>query len=212
MSGSYDFEEQERIAELKAWWEDNRWYVLGSIVAAIVAFAGYRGWVHWSASQAEDAAAMFAPVAEAAKGKDAKKVGEAAQPLMARHPRSYYASEAALVVARTAFDAGNLDEARKQLEWVMANGVEEHRGVARMRLAAVLMEQKKYDEALRVLDGSKDEAFVALAADLRGDVMLAQGRLDEARASYKLASEKAGPRNPVKNIADTKLNALGGAQ
>ena len=63
MSGPYDFEEQERIAELKAWWEDNRWYVVGSIVAAIVAFAGYRGWVYWSARQNEDAAAMFAPVA-----------------------------------------------------------------------------------------------------------------------------------------------------
>src|SRR5258706_4788770 len=212
MSGSYDFEEQERIAELKAWWEDNRWYVLGAIVAAIVAFAGYRGWVYWSAREAEDGAAMVGPVADAAKAKDAKKVGEAAQPLIAKHPRSYYASEAALVVAKSAFEAGNLDEARKQLEWALANGVDEHRGVARMRLAAVLMEQKKYDEALRVLDGNKDEAFVALAADLRGDIMLAQGRLDEARASYKIASEKAGPRNPVKNIAETKLNALGGAQ
>ena len=74
------------------------------------------------------------------------------------------------------------------------------------------MEQKKYDEALQVLDGNKDEAFVPLAADLRGDVMLAQGRLDEARAAYKLAIDKAGPRNPVKNIAETKLNALGGAK
>ena len=212
MSGSYDFEEQERIAELKAWWEDNRWYVLGAIVAAVVAFAGYRGWIYWSASQAADAAAMYAPVAEAAKAKDAKKVAEAAQPLLAKHPRSYHASEAALVLARAAFDANNLEEARKQLEWVMTKGVEEHRGVARMRLAAVLMEQKKYDEALKVLDANKDEAFTALAADLRGDVMLAQGRLDEARAAYKLAAEKAGPRNPVKGLATTKLNALGGAQ
>jgi len=63
-----------------------------------------------------------------------------------------------------------------------------------------------------VLDGNKDEAFAPLAADLRGDIMLAQGRLDEARAAYKVAVEKAGPANPVRNIAGTKLNALGGAQ
>jgi len=43
-------------------------------------------------------------------------------------------------------------------------------------------------------------------------VMLAQGRLDEARSAYKQAVEKAGPRNPVKGIAETKLNALGGPQ
>ncbi len=212
MAGSYDFEEQERIAELQAWWEDNRLFVLGAVIAAFLAFAGYRGWVYWNASQAEDAAAMYRPVAEAAKAKDAKKIAAAAQSLIDKHPHSYYASDAALVLAKSAFDAGELDEAARRLQWVMANGVEEHRGVARMRLASVLMEQKKYDEALKTLDGVKDEAFVALAADLRGDVMLAQGRIDEARAAYKLAMDKSQPRNPVKNIAETKLNALGGAQ
>jgi predicted negative regulator of RcsB-dependent stress response len=212
MSGSYDFEEQERIAELKAWWEDNRWYVIGAFVAAAVAFAGYRGWVYWKKTSAEEAAAMYQPVEDAVKAKDAKKVPETAQALIAKHPRSFFASESALVLAKSAFDAGNLDEARKQLEWAMANGVEEHRGIARVRHAAVLMEQKKFDEALKVLDGNTDPAFVPLAADLRGDIMLAQGRLDEARAAYKLAMDKSGPRNPVKSLAETKLNALGGAQ
>jgi predicted negative regulator of RcsB-dependent stress response len=212
MSGSYDFEEQERIAELKAWWEDNRWYVIGAIIAALAAFAGCRGWQYWSASQEADAAAMFRPVAEAAKNKDAKRLASSSQDLGAKHPRSFYASEAALLVAKDAFEANNLDEARKQLEWVAMNGVEEHRGVARMRLAAVLMDQKKYEDALRALDANTDPAFAAMAADLRGDVMLAQGRMDEARSSYKVAVEKAGPRNPVKGIAETKLQALGGTQ
>ena len=42
--------------------------------------------------------------------------------------------------------------------------------------------------------------------------MLAQGRIDEARASYKAAFDGADPRNPVRQIAQTKLEALGGAQ
>jgi predicted negative regulator of RcsB-dependent stress response len=211
MTGSYDFEEQERIAELKAWWEDNRWYVIGALVALVAAFAGYHGWKLWSARQAEDAAAMYTPVAEAAKGKDVKRIADAAGALRSKHPGSNYATQAALVDAKAAFDAGNLDEARNQLQWAMDKGVEEHRGVARLRLAAVLLEQKKFDDALRVLDGNKDEAFAAPVADLRGDIMLAQGRHDEARAAYKLAMEKADPRNPVRSIAETKLNALGGA-
>lgn len=212
MAGEYDFEEQERLAELKGWWEDNRWYVLGAIAGLLLAVAGYRGWLYWSARQADDAAAMYTPVAEATKSRDAKKIADAARPLVEKHPGSFYASEAALVAAKAAFEAGNLAEARRHLEWVVDKGVTEHRGVARMRLAAVLLEEKKYDEALKTLDAHKDEAFVALVADLRGDIMLAQGRLDEARAAYKLASEKAEPRNPVKGIAETKLNALGGAK
>jgi predicted negative regulator of RcsB-dependent stress response len=212
MSGSYDFEEQERIAELKGWWEDNRWYVLGAVVAAALAFGGYHGWKHWTRTKAEDAAAMYQPVAKAATDKDAKAIAETAKPLIEKHPGSFYASEAALILAKQAFDAGDFAKAREHYEWVMKNGVEEHRGIARMRLASVLMEQKKYDEALKVLDDNKDQAYVALAADLRGDIMLAQGRVDEARAAYKLALEKAGPRNPVRGIAETKLNALGGAK
>ena len=212
MAGSYDFEEQERIAELRAWWEDNRIYVIGGIAAAILAYAGWQGWRWNNNRQAEDAAAMYKPVSEAVKSNDAKKIAEAAQPLIARHPGSFYASESALYAAKAAFDAGNLEEARKQLDWVLNHGVDEHRGVARTRLASVLLEQKKYDEALKVLDGNKDEAFAASVADLRGDIMLAQGRLDEARAAYKAAIEKAQGRNPVKQIAETKLNALGGGQ
>jgi predicted negative regulator of RcsB-dependent stress response len=212
MAGEYDFEEQERLAELKAWWEDNRWYVFGAIAAALLAVAGWHGWSYWKASQADDAAQMYTPVADALKSNDPKKVGDAARPLVEKHPRSFPASEAGLAAAKVAFEAGNLAEARRHLEWVLASGVEEHRGIARMRLASVLMEDKKFDEALKVLDANKDEAFVAPAADLRGDIMLAQGRMDEARAAYKLATEKAEPRNPVKSIAETKLNALGGAQ
>jgi predicted negative regulator of RcsB-dependent stress response len=209
MAGSYDFEEQERLAELKGWWEDNRWYVIGGVVAAIVAFGGWKAWQAYEARRIADAAAMFRPVAEA-KG-DAKKQADAAGALIAKHPGSYYASEAALVLAKNAFEQANHAEARRHLEWVARNGVEAHRDIAQLRLAAVMLDEKKYDEALKTLDGVKDVSYAALAADLRGDVMLAQNRIDEARAAYKSAAEKAGERNPLRQIAQTKLEALGGS-
>jgi len=212
MAGSYDFEEQERLAELKGWWEDNRLYVFGAAAAAIVAFGAWQGWKVWEIRKDEEAAALFLPVNEAKATGDPKKIQDAAQKVISGQPGSFYASQSALIAAKAAFDAGNLEEARKHLEWTMTQGAEVHRGVARMRLAAVLMEQKKYEEALKTLDGSTDPGFVALSADMRGDVMLAQGRLDEARAAYRLAIEKSDARNPVKNIAQTKLNALGGTQ
>lgn len=209
MAGSYDFEEQERLAELKGWWEDNRWYVIGGIVAAIVAFGGWKAWQAYEARRASEAAAMFRPVAEAKA--DPKKQAEAASALIARHPGSYFASEAALVLAKAAFESGNHAEARRHYEWVSKNGAEAHRGIAQVRLAAVLLDEKKFDEALKTLDGVGDASYAALAADLRGDIMLAQGRADEARAAYKSAVEKAGERNPLRQIAQTKLEALGGA-
>lgn len=212
MAGSYDFEEQERIAELKAWWEDNRVFVIAGAVALLVALAGWQGWQVWKERRLDDAATMYRPVEQGAKDNDAKKVADAGKALIEKHPSTFFASQAALLIAKNAFDAGNLEEARTRYAWVMDKGVDELKGVGRLRLAAVLLEQKKYDEALKTLDANKEEAFIAPAADMRGDIMLAQGRIDEARAAYKLASEKASPRNPVKSIAETKLAALGGAQ
>src|SRR5829696_3302112 len=138
MSGSYDFEEQERLAELKGWWEDNRWYVLGAIVAAVLAFAGFRGWHWWNAKQADDAGAMYSATMKLPKEQQIASIDS----LVAKHPGSYFASDAQLVAAKARFEAGDLPGARARLEWVVQHGVDEHRGVARLRLAAVLLEEK----------------------------------------------------------------------
>ncbi|HEX4943571.1 MAG TPA: tetratricopeptide repeat protein [Usitatibacteraceae bacterium] len=210
MSGSYDFEEQERIAAIHHWWEDNAKFVYAAIAAFVLAVGGWRGWLYWSAVQSEDAAAMVAELAKA-RG-DAKRVADIAQAVIDKHPRTFFASEAALVSAQASFEAGDLATAQSRLEWVMANGRDEHRGIARIRLAAVLLDLKKYAEALQVLEANKDEAWAAMAADLKGDILFAQGRLDEARAAYKLAIDKSDQRSPLRSVTELKLGALGGAQ
>jgi len=208
MAGSYDFEEQERIAAIQHWWEDNARFVYGAIAALVLSVGGFKGWQYWSAVQNEDAAAMVAELPKV-RG-DAKRAGDIAQAIIDKHPRTFWASEAALVSARASFDAGDLATAQARLEWVLKHGRDEHRGVARIRLAAVYLDQKKHAEALELLDGNKDEAWAAIAADLKGDVFFAQGRIDEARAAYKLAVEKADPRSPLRSVSEQKLGAVGG--
>lgn len=208
MAGSYDFEEQERIAAIQHWWEDNAKWVYTAVAAFVLSVAGWKGWEYWSAVQTADAAAMSAELAKVRS--DPKKTADLAQAVIDRHPRTFFASEAALVSAQAAFEAGNLALAQKQLEWVMANGRDEHKGIARLRLAAVLLDLKKPAEALQLLDGNKEEAWVAMVADLRGDILFSQGRTDEARAAYKLAIEKSDPRSPLRSFTELKLGALGG--
>jgi predicted negative regulator of RcsB-dependent stress response len=115
MAGSYDFEEQERLAELKGWWEDNRWYVIGAIAAAIVAFLGFRGYHYWTASRADDAAAMYAAAFKEPKDKQLAAIDG----LVAKHPGSFFACEAQLAAAKARVEAGDYAEARQRLEWVM---------------------------------------------------------------------------------------------
>jgi predicted negative regulator of RcsB-dependent stress response len=212
---AYDLEEQERIDALKDWWE--KW---GNVVLAAVAvfFAGVAGSQLWKGHQArqhEEAETLHSSftktVQESQAAKEPKKVLEAAQLMAEKYPRSFQATDAQLVAAKTAFEAGDLAAAAAHLQWVVDHGRDAFRPVARIRLAQVLLDQKKFDEALRQLEQVKEDGFAALVADLRGDVLLIQGKKAEARAAYELAVEKAGDRSASKFVSQAKLDALGGS-
>lgn len=210
MAGSYDFEEQERIAAIQHWWDDNAKFVYTAVAAFVLSVAGWKGWQYWTTVQTADAAAMEAELLRS-RG-DPKKSAGLAQAVIDKYPRTFFASEAALISAQDAFESGDLALAQQRLEWVLASGRDEHKGIARLRLAAVLLDLKKPSEALQVLDANKEEAWAAMVADLRGDILFSQGRVDEARAAYKLAIEKSDPRSPIRSVTELKLGALGGTQ
>jgi predicted negative regulator of RcsB-dependent stress response len=207
---AYDLEEQERIAALTDWWEANRLYVIGAIVLALAAVGGYQLYKLMMVRAADAAAMAYKDVEKAAKDNDAKKTSALALTLAEQHAKSFDASKAALMAAKLAFDANDLATARKHLEWAAEKGDSTHRPIARVRLATVLLDEKKPDEALKQLDLVRDDGFATLVGELRGDIFLVLGRIDEARASYKAALDKADQRNPSRSILETKLAAVGG--
>ena len=76
--------------------------------------------------------------------------------------------------------------------------------VKNLRLAQIYLEQKKFDEALNIL---KNNTLKVSAEHLRGDIYLAQGKMDLALAFYKLA-KKITQNDQVKAILDIKINNL----
>jgi predicted negative regulator of RcsB-dependent stress response len=207
---AYDLEEQEKIDELKDWWKKNGTTVIAAIIAGALAFGAVKGWRAYQQSRSEGAAALYENVDKAAKANDAKKTKEAADTLMAQFPGTAYAARAALVSAKTSFEAKDADAARTQLQWVVDKSSEAgFKHLARLRLAGVLLDQKKYDEALKLLDDIKDEGFNARAQDLRGDIFAAQAKLPEARAAYRAALAKEEVRSASRDIIQMKLDAIG---
>ncbi|MEP6740043.1 MAG: tetratricopeptide repeat protein, partial [Caldimonas sp.] len=127
-----------------------------------------------------------------------------------RYPRATFTQQAGLVAAKTAADKGKLDDARASLAWVAdGSGDVEYRSIARLRLAGILLDEKKYAEALKTLDGVDAEEFAPLAADRRGDVLLAEGKTEEARAAYQKAWDAMDPKVDYRRLIEAKLNVLG---
>jgi predicted negative regulator of RcsB-dependent stress response len=85
----------------------------------------------------------------------------------------------------------------------------EYRALARLRSAGLLLDEKKYDDALKLLEGDWPTGFAALAADRRGDILLAQGKKDEAAAAYRKAYDGMEPMLDYRRLVDAKLTALG---
>ena len=61
--------------------------------------------------------------------------------------------------------------------------------LARQRLARVLAEQNKVEDALKLLDGEAGKAWQASREELRGDLLVRLGRSDEAHAAYQKAKD-----------------------
>jgi len=75
----------------------------------------------------------------------------------------------------------------------------------------VRLDEKQYDDALRLLDQPHPESFAGLYADMRGDILVAQGKLPEAKAAYKLALEKLPAEGNYRILVQVKLDGIGGA-
>jgi predicted negative regulator of RcsB-dependent stress response len=207
-----DLEEQEQVAELKAWWRQHGNLIVSVLLAASLAFAGWQGWRWYSSSQAAQAASVFDTLAKAARSGDAKALRDAAGTLIESYPRTLYAAMGALVAARFHFDRNDLKAAKVQLQWVIDHAAsDDFRDIARLRLAAMLLDEKAFDEALKELDAKHSPAYDSQFAALRGDVLVAKNQPGEAKAAYQLALEKAGKeQNAFRESVRMRLEALGG--
>ena len=137
------------------------------------------------------------------------KVQTIAASIQEHYGRTTYAAIAALQAAKVNADIGDLPKAAEQLRWVIdKSGHDELSMIARVRLAGVLLDQKKYDEALQALNFEVPAGYLPTVLDRRGDVLVAQNKPDEARAAYKDALAKAEPQHPLRAIIQLKLDAL----
>ena len=142
---------------------------------------------------------------------DNAKVQRAAGDLESKFGSTAYGPMAALVAAKSAFEANDLKTAKTQLQWAIDNGNDEVKSVARLRLSGVLLDEKAYDQALALLNADFPVQFAAEVADRKGDVLVAQNKLPEARSAYQAALDKMDKRHPGRQIVQVKLDAIGGS-
>jgi predicted negative regulator of RcsB-dependent stress response len=218
---TYDLEEQEQLDELKTWWKMHGNLVTAVVVAAAVVALGWLGWNRWQSKQAAEASLLYAAVQQAAATGDAKRARDITGELIDKFSGTSYAGMAALLSARVQTDAGDAKTARAELTWAAENAKDDaSRDLARLRLAAVLLDDKAYDEALKQLAAAASPAFAPRYEELKGDILAAQGKAAEAKTAYQAAMTKMDELartgttqlQPYRDVVQTKLESLGSAK
>lgn len=210
---AYDLQEQEQLEAMKAWWSRYGTLVMVTAIACLLTIAAFQGWRYYGGQQALAAVTLYEQLAQAERKNEPKRVRDIAAQITDKYARTPYAAMAALSAARANFETGDLAASKASLQWVIEHAREEElRDVARLRLAGVLLDEKNYEEALALVNGKHSESFGALYADMRGDILLAQGKRADARGAYLQALEKNDLRSPYRPMIQAKLDALGEAK
>jgi len=206
-----DLQEQEQIDALKAWWKDNGKWLLLTLALALGGFAAIQGWQAYKSNQAVEAATLFFQLVNQVDSRDPKRINDAAAAVIENYGSSAYAPRASLLAAQVNIQAKDAARAKTQLQWVIKHADEEGlKNVARLNLANVLLDEKSYDEALALLDTTHPDSFAGSYAELKGDVLNAQGKAGEARAAYQQALGKTDAKSAYHNLIQMKLDMLGG--
>jgi predicted negative regulator of RcsB-dependent stress response len=215
MASPLDLQEQEQLDQIKSFWNQYGSLITWTVTLALAGFAGWNVWQWWQREQGVKAAALYDELDRVAGSGDVEKTARAFGDLNERFPRTLQAQQGALLAAKLQADKGQTDAALATLAWVADNAAEDElRSIARLRTAGLLLDQRKFDDALKQLDAAqqgKPREFDALIADRRGDVLAAQGKRTEAVAAYQAAYKAMDAKTEYRTLVEAKLTALGAA-
>lgn len=206
------FNEHEQGEAVKKWLRENGGAILMGLVIAVGGLFGFRQWQGWEENQRQRASAEFEVMSELLADDQLDSAMANYQTLRDDFPDSPYASLAALQMARARLEAGQADLAVNLLRYVADNGTPRAiRMVGRERLARVLLDQGKPQEAMALLEAQTDvTGFEAVFAEVRGDIHAALGQNEEAITSYQAALDALEAGVGDRNYLELKLRSLGG--
>jgi predicted negative regulator of RcsB-dependent stress response len=180
--------DDEQWEAVKRWLVENGLWVVAGVVLGVVALFGYRYVDNSRNERALRASLQFSDMTAALEHNDRVKSREIAAGIIKNFSSSPYADQAQLTLAGLAVDDGQPSGAVTPLTEVMNKSKDsELRRIARLRLARVLIDQGKPDEAIETLAVDTPGAFAPTYHEVRGDAFYAKKDFKSALDEYRAA-------------------------
>ena len=204
-----DLEEQEQVDELKALWKKYGAYITRGVIAFFVLYGLFQGWGYYQTKQSLGASELYQSIVVLDE-KNTKDILQKSQKLMDDYSGTPYAGRAAILFAKASYLDGNKDKAKEKLDWATSHAKESAtESIALIQLGQILVEEKKYEDALKKVNDVQNEGYLGLSNDLKGDILNAMGKKEEAKKAYQEALKRFGPKDPYAKFTQEKLESLG---
>jgi predicted negative regulator of RcsB-dependent stress response len=204
-----DLEEQEQVDELKALWKKYGAYITRGVIAFFVLYGLFQGWGYYQTKQSLGASELYQSIVVLDE-KNTKDILEKSQKLMDDYSGTPYAERAAILFAKASYLEGNKDKSKEKLAWAASHAKESAtESIALIQLGQILVEEKKYEDALKRVNDVENKGYLGLANDLKGDILNAMGKKEDAKKAYQEALKRFGPKDPYARFTQEKLETLG---
>ena len=189
----YETEEQQ-VEALKKWWKENGTSLIVGLFVGVSVLFGWRYYMGQKNVHSLQASDMYMLVMNnvALKTIDDKTIDLNNQ-LINDYADTPYAALSSLALAKFEYEKGDVEAAVTQLELAKKHANDDvTKQIANLRLASLLIEQKKYDDASSLLNMTHDAVYDAQYEELKGDLFMAKGDTAQARIAYDKAIELQG--------------------
>ena len=205
------FDEYEQGERVRTWLRNNGSSLISGIAIGLALLFGWQWWQGRADVSRHEAAAEYHAFTTAIEAGEDDKAMAHATVLREQYPELPFAALASLQRAASLHRAGKSAEALAALALVGGEGVDPSlAALAKVRAARILVGDGKPEDALKQLDAAAEQAYPAIAAEIRGDAELALGRRDEARAAYEKALASLDVAAPTRAMIELKLTDAGG--
>ena len=200
--------EKEQIEQLKQWWHDYGWWLIGGAALAAIGMFGLNQYRGYQQRTIEAQAALYHNLQQALEDDDRATADQLLGTLESEHAGSAYLDQARLQMAEANL-IRDTDRAISELTAVVAETSDESLGnIARLRLARVLAYDEQYEQALDTLNVADAGEFEARYNETRGDIQAALGNVEAAISAYTEALLGSGNGSVNRDFVQLKLNDL----
>jgi predicted negative regulator of RcsB-dependent stress response len=200
--------EKEQIEQIKQWWRENGWYLIGGAALAAIGYFGFNQYQAWQDRVAEEASSLYQELNLALEDDDRAGAESLLATLVSDYADSPYLDQARFLLAEANL-IRDTDRAIDELAAVVADSEDSILvNIARLRLARVLAWDAQHERALAVLSTPEPGEFEARFSEVRGDIHAATGDSEAAISAYTDALLASGNGSVNREFLQLKLNDL----